>query len=99
MPSLRKALKLVTRPIPFPFGTAQLAIMAVMFMGCTPIYLLGLDHDWLAHRGQETHFYSGTSLENHRTAGGSELFLRYRNGSAVEVVERVPKVKIVCRNA
>jgi len=60
----------LTRPIPFPFSVSQLAIMAAMFMGCTPIYLMGLDHDWLAHRGQDTHFFSGRSLENHETATG-----------------------------
>jgi hypothetical protein len=60
----------LTRPIPFPFSTAQLAIMAAMFMGCTPIYLMGLDHNWLALRGQETHFFSTTSIENHSTANG-----------------------------
>ena len=39
-------------------------------MGCSPIYLMGLDHDWLAHRGQDTHFFSGRSIENHETATG-----------------------------
>ena len=36
----------------------QLAIMGAMFMGCSPIYLMGLDHDWLSHGGQDLHFYS-----------------------------------------
>lgn len=36
----------------------QLAIMAAMYMGCSPIYLLGLDHDWLSHGGEDLHFYS-----------------------------------------
>jgi hypothetical protein len=66
----------LTRPVPFPFSTAQLAIMAAIFMGCSPIYLMGLDHDWLAHRGQDTHFFSGRSLENHPTATG-ELSYSY----------------------
>jgi hypothetical protein len=60
----------LTGPVPYPFSASQLAIMAAMFMGCTPIYLMGLDHDWLAHRGQDTHFFSGRSLENHDTATG-----------------------------
>jgi hypothetical protein len=45
-------------------------MMAAMFMGCSPIYLMGLDHDWLAHRGQDTHFFSGRSIEDHETATG-----------------------------
>jgi hypothetical protein len=60
----------LTRPVPYPFSASQLAIMAAMFMGCSPIYLLGLDHDWLAHRGQDTHFFSGRSIEDHETATG-----------------------------
>jgi hypothetical protein len=36
----------------------QLAIMAAMFMGCSPIYLIGLDHDWLAQRNEDSHFYN-----------------------------------------
>lgn len=54
-----------TRAIPFPYSSSQLAIMAAMFMGCTPIYLMGLDHNWLAHRGQDMHFFSGVSIEDH----------------------------------
>ncbi len=37
---------------------AQLAIMAAMYMGCSRIYLLGLDHDWLSHGGEHINFYS-----------------------------------------
>ena len=36
----------------------QLSITAAMFMGCSPIYLLGLDHDWLSHGGNHLNFYS-----------------------------------------
>lgn len=36
----------------------QLAIMGAMFMGCSPIYLMGVDHDWLSHGGEDLHFYS-----------------------------------------
>jgi hypothetical protein len=35
----------------------QLAMMAAMYMGCSTIYLMGLDHDWLSHFGEEVHFY------------------------------------------
>jgi hypothetical protein len=47
-------------------SVAQLALMVAIQMGCSPIYLLGLDHDWLAHRGEDRHFYTGKGgLERH----------------------------------
>jgi len=42
----------------------QLAIMVAMYMGCSPIYLLGLDHDWLSHGGEDLHFYSEEDAES-----------------------------------
>ena len=42
----------------------QLAIMVAMYMGCSPIYLLGLDHDWLSHGGEDLHFYSDADAES-----------------------------------
>ena len=48
----------LTRTIPGAQTVVQLAILAAMYMGCSPIYLLGLDHDWLAHGGQHLNFYS-----------------------------------------
>ena len=78
----------LTRPVPFPFSTAQLAIMAAIFMGCSPIYLMGLDHDWLAHRGQDTHFFSGRSIENHETATGE---LNYSYESEIEAMGKLWK--------
>ena len=55
-----------TAVVPSPRSVSQLCIMAAIYMGCSPIYLLGLDHDWLAHRGENRHFYAGHSgLETH----------------------------------
>ena len=42
----------------------QLAIMAGMFMGCTRIYLMGLDHDWLTQCGVTNNFYSKDEVKN-----------------------------------
>ncbi len=66
-----------TGVVPGGMSVAQFAIMAAIYMGCAPIYLLGLDHDWLAHRGQDSHFYSGTTVQNHPTAHGDLSKLRY----------------------
>lgn len=60
----------LTRPLPSIQNSAQLAIMVAMYAGCSPICLLGMDHDWAAHRGTETHFYSHKTLENHAIAHG-----------------------------
>lgn len=61
----------LTRSLPDVLTVAQFAIMAAIYMGCSPIYLLGLDHDWLAHRGEkEFYFFQGLSLNNHPQANG-----------------------------
>ncbi len=46
--------------IPGAQTVVQLAIMAAIYMGCSPIYLLGVDHDWLSHGGEHLNFYSET---------------------------------------
>ncbi len=38
-------------------STAHMALMLAVYLGCSPIYLLGLDHDWLAQPVVATHFY------------------------------------------
>lgn len=54
----------LTKTIPGAQSVVQLAIMVAMYMGCSPIYLLGLDHDWLSHGGQHLDFYSEAKAEN-----------------------------------
>lgn len=55
-----------TRMVSSTETIAQTAIMAAIYMGCSPIYLLGLDHDWLAHHGETGYnFYPGLILKNH----------------------------------
>lgn len=58
----------LTRPVPGVINTVLLALIAALYMGCSPIYLIGLDHDWLAHRGEYQHFYSGPTITNHPKA-------------------------------
>lgn len=41
---------------------ASMSIALAVYMGCSPIYLLGYDHDYLAHRGKDHHFYEGNIL-------------------------------------
>jgi len=42
-----------------PFLTVvQAAVAVAIYMGCEDIYLMGLDHDWVARPAENTHFYS-----------------------------------------
>jgi hypothetical protein len=53
----------LTQPTTGVQTVVQLALLAAIYMGCSPIYLLGLDHDWLA-QGGSSHFYSEKDPED-----------------------------------
>jgi len=57
--------------LPGVMSVAQFAMLGAIYMGCRPIYLLGLDHDWLAQRGADRHFYAGKTVEGHAKAHGN----------------------------
>lgn len=52
-----------TKAVPGVQSVSQIAIMAAMYMGCSPIYLMGLDHNWLASWGKDPHFYGTRTIE------------------------------------
>jgi len=55
-----------TTLVPGIMNVAQLCMMVAIYMGVSPVYLLGLDHDWLSHTGETKHFYAGQAgLEKH----------------------------------
>jgi len=56
----------LTESIPGVQSTSQLAIMWSLYMGCSPIYLIGLDHDWLSHISHPVteHFYKVCDIED-----------------------------------
>lgn len=58
----------LTRAVPGVINVVLLSIMAAMHMGCSRIYLIGLDHDWLSHRGKVGHFYASRTIERHAEA-------------------------------
>lgn len=60
----------LTSYLPKIKSVVQLAIIIALYMGCTPIYLIGFDHDWLSHRGMDRHFYTGKTVNNHKKATG-----------------------------
>ena len=46
-------------------GVSAFALAQAIYMGCSPIYLLGFDHDYLANRGVDRHFYTGGTVSGH----------------------------------
>lgn len=67
-----------TKIIPGVQNVSQFAILTAIYMGCNPIYLIGLDHDWLAHRGIDKHFYQGKTIEEHSIAHGNLNDIPYK---------------------
>jgi len=53
------------------------ALAQAIYMGCSPIYLLGFDHDYLANRGVDQHFYTGGTIPG-------------MAGTTVTLAERIP---------
>jgi len=51
----------LVKPLPATWNTAHLAIMLALYSGCSAIYLIGFDHDWLSYciekRNYVKHFY------------------------------------------
>jgi hypothetical protein len=76
-----------TRPIPSITTCAEMAMLLALHAGCSPIHLLGFDHDWLAHRGLYTHFYPQKTLENHAVAHGD--LGKYPYGVVIESTLKV----------
>jgi len=48
----------LTKPIPGCQTVTLFAIMIALYMGCNPVYLIGMDHDFLATPSDPTHFYN-----------------------------------------
>jgi hypothetical protein len=57
-------------------GVSAFALAQAIYMGCSPIYLLGFDHDYLANRGVNTHFYAGGTLPGHPLNNVAQAALR-----------------------
>lgn len=74
----------LTRAVPHLACVSLMGIAAALFAGCNPIYLMGLDHDWLTTpEASSRHFYSGLTVDNH--ARSKEL----QDGSAHSYLENM----------
>lgn len=56
----------LTTVMPGVRNVIQLAMIAAIYMGCREIYLMGVDHDWLSHKGEDNHFYQGPEIKDER---------------------------------
>lgn len=52
----------LTRSVPPVQNTSLMAIILALYMGCSPIYLLGMDHDWLGQHSLDSHFYPDSDM-------------------------------------
>jgi len=77
----------LTGYLPAVINVAELAIMTAIYMGCTPIYLVGFDHDWLSHRSKDRHFYTEKTVDNHKKASGT-----FKNISYMVTIKAVLKL-------
>ena len=76
--------------VPAVWSVSELCIMIAMYMGCSPIYLLGLDHDWLAHRrdyaGWQEYSYKFIIEFQHKLWCGYENLLELANRSGTVIL-------------
>lgn len=76
-----------TRPLPGLFNVSLLTMLAAMYAGCNPIYLLGMDHDWLSRPNCHTaHFYKVVTVDNHEEVQAIEREGRYSYRFNIECV-------------
>lgn len=77
----------LTRVIPSAATVLQVAVMCAIYMGCSPIYLLGADHSWLVTRGEDAHFYEGETMANQYKH--DEIFIRSTYLGRINYTKRV----------
>ena len=73
----------LTAPIPSPRSVTISALYLAVYLGCRDIYLLGFDHDWLAHVGESLHCYEESQHALNRNGydewGAYEMEPQFRN--------------------
>jgi hypothetical protein len=77
----------LTQTVPNSMNCMQLSLMLALYTGCSEIYLLGADHDFLAHQGTHRHFYAGQTLAGHPVV--NDDYGRYRYLEMIRIVTDV----------
>jgi hypothetical protein len=90
----------LTEPVPGGWSTSVLAIMLAMYIGCKEIYLVGMDHNWLADKTYCTHFYQYQEEEHQsyremmeyalKVFKGYEVIKRYADSRGVHIWNATP---------
>jgi len=76
----------LTGPVPNSQTVTLFAILLSLYMGCNPIYLVGMDHDFLATPKNPTHFssaYESDLSENDKTKIG------FQNWTYLQLIDAV----------
>ncbi len=77
----------LTRPVPGGQTVALFAILISLYMGCNPIYLVGMDHDFLATPKAPTHFSDAYEA----SVAGSEV-PRFSTWTYLRLVQAVTRM-------
>ena len=72
----------LSRFVPGLVNSVQLAIGLAMHLGCSPIYVMGADHDWLTRNCQQNlvddpHFYQGQTITRKPRKDDADPFHSY----------------------
>jgi len=80
--AVRRGIDL-TGSLPAPQSVAIMALMIALYLGFGEIYLLGCDHDWILHLGENAHFYdekkSALYRSGHHEGVDLDLATEFRN--------------------
>jgi hypothetical protein len=58
-----KSLPNLAYDIPYVHNVAQFAVLTAIYLGHSPIYLLGCDHNFMQNHGVFDHFHTGNSVD------------------------------------
>jgi hypothetical protein len=64
----------LTKSIPKVQSVSQFEIMLAIYLGCSSVYLIGMDHDWLASPGNINRFYNDDSVDKFAFSKGMPMY-------------------------
>lgn len=93
----------LSRALPLLQSVSLMGLLSALYTGCNPIYMLGMDHDWLSQPVIRCeHFYAEVSVEGHPTfeaieRGGSETYLENMEGMSTLYRSYHGVLELACR--